>query len=75
MERRLNRHVMRRDEEHILKRVLRTNTPGKRKMGRPKTRWKDVCQRDLKSTGPRAGEETDRALWRRKIISRTGDPT
>ena len=34
-----------------------------------------ACQRDLKSTGLRAGEETDRAMWRRKIISYTGDPT
>ena len=68
-------HVMRRDGEHILRKVLRTDIPGKRKRGRPKTRWKDACQRDLKSTGLRAGEETDRAMWRRKIISHTGDPT
>ena len=34
-----------------------------------------VCQRDLKSTGLRAGEETDRAMWRRKITSYAGDPT
>ena len=32
-------------------------------------------QRDLKSTGLRAGEETDSAIWRRKIISHTGNPT
>ena len=38
-------------------------------------RRKDACHRDLKSTGLRAGEETDRAMWRRKIISYTGDPT
>ena len=68
-------HVMRRDGEHILRKVLRADIPGKRKRGRPKTRWKDACQRDLKSTGLRAGEETDRAMWRRKIISHTGDPT
>ena len=76
-ERRLNcyGHVMRRDGEHILRRVLRADIPGKRKRGRPKTRWKDACQRDLKSTEMRAGEETDRAMWRRKIISYTGDPT
>ncbi len=54
------------DEEHILRKVLRMDIPGKRKRGRPKTRWKDTCQRDLKSTGLRAGEET---MWRRKIIS------
>ena len=76
-ERRLNwyGHVMRRDGEHILRKVLRADIPGKRKRGRPKTRWKDACQRDLKSTGLRAGEETDRAMWRGKIISYTGDPT
>ena len=32
-------------------------------------------QRDLKSTGLRVGEETDREMWRRKIISHTGDHT
>ena len=68
-------HVMRRDGEHIVRKVLRADIPGKRKRGRPKTRWKDACQRDLQSTGLRAGEETDRAMWRRKIISHTGDPT
>ena len=76
-ERRLNwyGHVMRRDGEHILRRVLRADILGKTKRGRPKTRWKDACQRDLKSTGLRGGEEADRAMWRRKIISYTGDPT
>ena len=74
-ERRLNwyGHVMR-DGEHILRKVSRADIPGKRKRGRPKTRWKDACQRDLKTTGLRAGEETDMEMWR-KIISHTGDPT
>ena len=49
-ERRLNwyGHVMRRGGEHILRKVLRADIPGKRKRGRPKTRWKYACQRDLK---------------------------
>ena len=34
---------------------------GKRKRGRPKTRWKDVCRRDMQTVGRRAGEEGDRA--------------
>ena len=76
-ERRLNwyGHVIRRDDEHILRKVLRADIPGKRKRGRPKTRRKGACQRDLKSTGLRVGEETDMAMWRRKITSHTGDPT
>ena len=70
-ERRLNG----RDDERILRKVLRTNVPGKMKIGQPKTRWKDACKQDLKSTGLRAGEETDRAMWRRKISNHSGDPT
>ena len=53
--------------------MLKTNIPAERMRGRPKTRWKDACQRDLKSTGLIAGEDTDRAMWRRKIINHTGD--
>ena len=44
MDGRLNWYVMRIDEEHILRKVLRTDISGKR--GRPETRWKDACQRD-----------------------------
>ena len=29
----------------------------------------------MKSTGLRAGEETARAIWKKKITSRTGDLT
>ena len=45
-ERRLNwyGHVMRRDGEHILRKVLRADISGKRKRGRSTTRWKDACQ-------------------------------
>ena len=68
-------HVVRRDGEHTLRKVLRADIQRKRKRGRPRTRWKDACQRDLQSIGLRAGEETDRAMWRRNIISHTGDPT
>ena len=66
-------HAMRRDGEHILRKLQRTDIPGKRKRRRPKTRWKDAWQRDLKRTGLRA----DMAMWRRKIgiCSNTGDHT
>ena len=42
-------HVTRRDEEHTLRKVFRTNIPGKRKKGRLKIRWKDAIQRDLEN--------------------------
>ena len=66
-------HMLRRHEGRILRKVLRKDVPGKRYRLCPKTRWKDACQRNSKSTGLRAGEEMDRTMWRRKIISHTGD--
>ena len=62
-------YAMRRDEEHKPRTVLKTDIPRKGKRGRPKTRWKDACQRNLKNTRLRAGEEMDRATWSRKISS------
>ena len=42
--------------------------PGKRKRGRPKTRWKDVCKRDMQTVGLREGDEYGNpAFW---LISR-----
>ena len=39
-ERRLNWYgrVMRREEEHILRKMMKMDIPGKRKIGRPKSR-------------------------------------
>ena len=54
----LNRywHVKRRDEEHILRNVLRMGLQGKRKRRRPNTRWKDACQGDLKHPWTESGQ-------------------
>ena len=48
--------------------------PGKRKRGRPKTRWKDVCKRDMQTVGLREGDEGDRAYWKETIDNHSGDP-
>ena len=61
-------------EEHILRKLFRTDIPGKR--GRPKIRWKDAIQPDLEKywIESERSEVMDRATWSRKIISHTGDP-
>ena len=56
---------MMKDEGHVLRKVLKTDIPGERKRGRPKTRRKDACQRDMKNMGLRTGEEMVRATWSR----------
>ena len=40
------------------------------KKGRPKTRWKNACQRDMNISCLRAGEEMDRTASRFKIVEK-----
>ena len=62
--------------EHILRKVLREDIPGKRKRGRPKTRWKDACQRDLQKCWTESGrgdgqgdvEKKDHQSYRRPYM-------
>ena len=76
MERRLKwyGHVMRMEEDHVVRRVMTKAIPGKRKRGRPKTRWTDVCKRDMQTVGLREGDEGDRAYWKETINNHSGDP-
>ena len=67
-------HVMRMEEDHVVRRVMTKAIPGKRKRGRPKTRWKDVCKRDMQTVGLREGDEGDRAYWKETINNHSGDP-
>ena len=67
-------HVRRMKEEHIVRRMLDVNIPGKRRRGRPNLRWKDACKRDMTEVGLKEDNTTNRAAWSNKIISYTGDP-
>ena len=43
-------HVMRMEEDHVVRRSSDDESDtGERKRGRPKTRWKDVCKRDMQT--------------------------
>ena len=56
-------HIIRMEEERILKKVLNGNFHTTRPVGRPRTRWVDVVQRDaLQLLGTRG--------WRRRAANR-----
>ena len=59
---------------YVVRRVMTKAIPGKRKRGRPKTRCKDVCKRDMQTVGMREGDEGDRAYWKETINNHSGDP-
>ena len=57
-------HVVRRDEDGILKKAVMLQVNGQRKRGRPKKTWKRQVEERLKKIGLRVEEATDRARWR-----------
>jgi hypothetical protein len=46
-------HVVRMDDERMVKRVFLGNPGGRRKPGRPRLRWLDCVEDDLKALGVR----------------------
>ncbi len=60
--------------EHIVRRMLDVDIPVKRRRWRSNLEWKDVCKRDMTEAGLKEDNATNRAEWRKKLISYTGDP-
>ena len=68
------RHVKRRDEGHVLRKMLDAPVQGKRRRRRQTTRWKDSCKRDMESAGLKEDDVLDRTKWRNDIHNHSGDP-
>ena len=66
-------HARRMKEEHIVRRMLDVDIPGKRRRGRPNLRWKDSCKRDMTEVGVKEDNTTNRVESKKKLISYTGD--
>ena len=67
-------HVRRMKEEHIVRRMLDVDKPGKRRTERPNLTWKVACMRDMTEVGLKEDNTTNRAALRNTIISYTVDP-
>ncbi|KAK3517581.1 hypothetical protein QTP70_012568 [Hemibagrus guttatus] len=65
-------HVQRRESEYIGRRMLDMKLPGRRQRGRPKRRYMDGINEDMKLVGARVEDAEDRDRWREMI--RCGDP-
>ena len=66
-------HVMRREEDNSLKKILMAKVVGKRSGGRQRLRWRDKVWRDMRDIGAAEGAWNDRARWKR--LCRATDPT
>ena len=64
-------HVERMGEERQVKRIFKAEMQGRRPVGRPRTRWKDVLPIELERSGLSFEEAATEALDRWKTIVRT----
>ena len=53
---------MRRDQEHVGRKMIKMELPGKRKRGRPKRRFLDVVKEDMGEVGAKETDVEDRAV-------------
>ena len=60
-------HVVKRNEESILKKAMMLLVNGQQKRGRPKQTWKRQVKESLKKIGLKVEEATDRARWRERV--------
>ena len=69
------RHVLRRDDGHVLRKALELEMKGKRKRGQPKKTWKTQVEKESKSVDLEKKDAMNRARWRvgvRKIADKVG---
>ena len=65
-------HVMRRGDEFPCKTVMNMEVPGTRRRGRPRMRWRDSVNRDMRERNVNEGLVHDRRRWRR--LTTNSDP-
>ena len=65
-------HVMKRDQEHVGRKMMEMEILGKRKRGRPKRRILDVVKEDMGEVSAKETDVENRTVW--KMMIRCGHP-
>ena len=67
-------HIMRREDEeqHVAREVMSMEVVGTRRRGRPKVRWRDCVENDMREKGLNRRSVQNRNIWKRLI--KNGDP-
>ena len=61
------REVLRRDEDHVLRKALKFEVDGRRKRGRPMKTWKRQVLKDMKRVGLTEQDALNRGRWREGV--------
>ena len=68
-------HIVRRDEEVEIKKVLEMKIEGQRKRGRPVKLWIDLVEEDMKKRGVVQQDAGNReGCWRRRAVKGLANP-
>ena len=62
---------MRIDEDYVRKRVMRIDVEGRRRKGRPKRKWVDSVNVDLREKGLSGEQTQNRTVWRQLVRKST----
>ena len=60
-------HVIRRDDNNILKKAMTLEVNGKRKRGRPKITWRRQVEESVEKVGLKIEKAADRTRWREGV--------
>ena len=60
-------HVRRADEKHPARKCIEGALPGVRGRGKPRTRWRDKIDQEMKELRLKEIDVTDRERWRKQI--------
>ena len=58
------KHVMRRDQEYVGRKMMEMELPGKRRRERPKRRFLDAVKEDMRKVGVKETDVENRKMWR-----------
>ena len=67
-------HVLRKDENDWMRKVMEINVEGSRGRGRPRRTWLSVVEEDMHTRGLTREDAMDRERWRRLLWSPQGQP-
>ena len=62
-------HIKRRDKDYVGRKTLDMVPPGRSKRGRPKQRWMDCVNRDMRAIGTTKDEVHERTGWRTIVFA------
>ena len=67
-------HVLQKDDDDWMKKIMSFEVEGKRGWGRLRMTWSQVVERDMIESGLKREDVKDRERWRRLLCRATGQP-